>query len=391
MGLYFGTVFASSFFVPYFVLLWQKPGELAMGSPFADMRQMTSAFECSRLGNDVLIENLCDPWKRPFDYPRVWTILSTLNIGEQNTIPLGVLAVSLFFVAVYFVIGFLNNAEVVVYLMILLSPSALLAVERGNNDLIIFFLSVMSLLAISSRRSLIQIFGYFLLFLSAILKLYPIAALVVAFREGRKKALVITSFLLFCFAFYVGATLGDIHVIVQHLQIVDPGYAYGTAAIFLLSGHFWSTLLPPFFLKIAGFLFLTLTIFVTIFFFKKWRKFFGIEEISDIYYERFIHACFIFGAGIYTSTYLLGLNYDYRLIFLILTVPELLLWIKRNDQASVYASLALLGIVATLWLSRWSYHLFYVDEAVNFTLFVYFLSYLLGFLSTRIQAKTVPS
>jgi hypothetical protein len=43
----------------------------------------------------------------------------------------------------------------------------------------------------------------------------------------------------------------------------------------------------------------------------------------------------------------LFLNYDYRLVFLLLTVPALLRWVRRR---SVTAAVTLLALIGTLWL-----------------------------------------
>ena len=41
---------------------------------------------------------------------------------------------------------------------------------------------------------------------------------------------------------------------------------------------------------------------------------------------------FLFGAGIYCGTYLLGTNFIYRLMFLLLCIPQLLNWLAPNSE-----------------------------------------------------------
>lgn len=64
---------------------------------------------------------------------------------------------------------------------------------------------------------------------------------------------------------------------------------------------------------------------------------------------------FLFGAGIYCGTYLLGTNFIYRLVFLLLCLPQLQDWQIRKhegDTAVGIAELSLLGIVlSVLWLN----------------------------------------
>jgi hypothetical protein len=64
---------------------------------------------------------------------------------------------------------------------------------------------------------------------------------------------------------------------------------------------------------------------------------------------------FLFGAGIYCGTYMLGTNFIYRLMFLLLCLPQLQDWqIRRRntDRAGEVAELVLFGsILAALWLN----------------------------------------
>ena len=64
---------------------------------------------------------------------------------------------------------------------------------------------------------------------------------------------------------------------------------------------------------------------------------------------------FLFGAGIYCGTFLLGTNFVYRLMFLLLCVPQLQDWqIQRceGNKAGGVAELSLFGtVLGALWLN----------------------------------------
>jgi hypothetical protein len=65
---------------------------------------------------------------------------------------------------------------------------------------------------------------------------------------------------------------------------------------------------------------------------------------------------FLFGAGIYCETYLLGTTFIYRLMFLLLCVPQLQDWqIRRygGDKVAGIAELGLFGntVFGVLWLN----------------------------------------
>jgi hypothetical protein len=62
---------------------------------------------------------------------------------------------------------------------------------------------------------------------------------------------------------------------------------------------------------------------------------------------------FLFGTGIYCGTYLLGTNFIYRLMFLLLCIPQLLDWLMRKSQKASWipeASL-LMTVLGVLWLN----------------------------------------
>ena len=100
-------------------------------------------------------------------------------------------------------------------------------------------------------------------------------------------------------------------------------------------------------------------------------------------------AAFRMGASIYVGTFLLGNNWDYRLAFLILVVPQLLGWTRSSDKEYRYAALANLFVVmASCWhfviwyspllnFSETSTEVWFVmDEILNWVLvpgFVYLL------------------
>ena len=62
---------------------------------------------------------------------------------------------------------------------------------------------------------------------------------------------------------------------------------------------------------------------------------------------------FLFGAGIYCGTYLLGTNFIYRLMFLLLCVPQFQDWqIRRCEGDKAATELGLFGtVLGVLWLN----------------------------------------
>jgi uncharacterized membrane protein len=85
---------------------------------------------------------------------------------------------------------------------------------------------------------------------------------------------------------------------------------------------------------------------------------------------------FLFGAGIYCGTYLLGTNFIYRLMFLLLCIPQLLDWLMRKSQKASWIPEAglLMTVLGVLWLNgnsngHTSFLLF--PQVLNWTLFFF--------------------
>ena len=59
---------------------------------------------------------------------------------------------------------------------------------------------------------------------------------------------------------------------------------------------------------------------------------------------------FLAGAGIFVGTFAFAHNYNYRLTFLLLTLPQLLRWARESRPAVPFAALGLTLVLASLWL-----------------------------------------
>ena len=105
-----GRVVAAAAVVLFFVVLlsfraitgsipWAHVGVRPASLSFADLRSVTSAWDCERHGTPAFPTNPCDPFGRPANYPRVWISLWHLGLGEGDTVPLGVAIGVLFYVA----------------------------------------------------------------------------------------------------------------------------------------------------------------------------------------------------------------------------------------------------------------------------------------------------
>jgi len=93
------------------------------------------------------------------------------------------------------------------------------------------------------------------------------------------------------------------------------------------------------------------------------------------------------GAGIYLGTFFLGNNWDYRLMFLIFAIPQLVSWSNENGKRLV-SFFTLVAIIFSCWsIAFWTLGrgLDLPDELVNWLLFAMLLYLLLVSLPTWIR------
>ena len=387
----FSFIVISSFFRSYHVF-WNTiiPG---IWPPFADTRVITAGYECSLLGYNVFLSNPCN--YITVNYPHIWITLASLgNLNQNSTIPIGIFLSFSFFSSFFLSISRINMLEVFIYSSLFYSPSILLALERGNSDLIIFTLLATTMVLIRNSAYMKRLVGYVIILLASILKLYPVFAFISVFKERKKMALPLFLLLGIFFAIYCGFIFKDIQVINQ----ITPRPTYFGYGIVVLPELLGSYLLPyypapfsniKFFIKLFPQLRLVLAVGIFIFiscsmyiFIRKYNTFFSHLFHSHISHDHM--ESFRIGASIYIGTFLLGNNYDYRLIFLLFTIPQLISWIKKDENIGL-SCCALFGIIGTTWLSKWSF--FYIDELINWFLFIYFLCMLVSTLPEWLKSE----
>lgn len=358
------------------VLAWRRFGVFALEPSFADLRSITSAWECTREGIDVLPVNPCDPWQRPANYPSLWTTPAFTGLGQESTVYLGVATAITFFASVILLIGRPSLRSALVYAVLLCSPAVMLGVERGNADLLLFALVVLGVAILRRRR----VVAHALLLLAAVLKLFPVFAWGVLLRQPRRWVLAGGGTVLVVFASYALVTLDEIRAIRAAVpQEVQSSYgaAVGVEAAQDLIARLELTplysLTNPSAEPLGQAAVVVAGLLLGLWLARRWRARSGAVSEPEL-------DAFWAGAGIYCGSFALFQNYDYRLVFLLLVAPQLLRWAREPEPLVPLAGCALGGLVAALWLgtttgfgelwadaARW----FPFEEIVNWLLFAY--------------------
>jgi hypothetical protein len=128
----------------------------------------------------------------------------------------------------------------------------------------------------------------------------------------------------------------------------------------------WAPADDPFFSKVALIPILALIVCLTVSLLSNYGSTSWFLKSKN---EAYLDA-FRVGAGVFLGSYLIGNNWDYRLIYLLLTIPQLKQWAVHSRL--FVAQLALGCVFVSLfvhWAAPFGANQFIVDEASNWTLF----------------------
>ena len=165
--------------------------------PFLDTDTVLSAVRCLRDGIDVYVANPCDPLARVFDYSPLWMALSLLPIGLAALPWIGLAVDAAFLAALALLPAGRRWGDTALIAAGVCSTAVLFAVERGNNDLILFVLAALAATA-ALASPLLRLLGYAAALLAGLLKYYPMLLMALAVRErpGRLSAIAAAALLL---------------------------------------------------------------------------------------------------------------------------------------------------------------------------------------------------
>jgi hypothetical protein len=360
------SVFATLFMFLGYNATWRLWNVPTMTPHFGDLRVITHGAEAYSRGIDPMVDNIGDPLRRRLNYPRVWQLLYLVGVNQSHTTILGVLIIILFFAGVCLVLPNVHNATILLVFAAVLSPASLVGIERANIDLLMFFIVSMSIVLVQRYPLLsgLAILSGF------VLKLYPLFGWTLVLRIEKSKLLrySITGFLLA--AAYTLFTFEDILMIMESTP-KGIAFSYGIDVFWMHISSFDA--FSGSVVKILSyFLALMLSVFALTALFRR-------DGLSNKQADTISLDTFRVGAAVYVGTFLLGSNWDYRLIFLVYTIPQLTLWSSERSGVSSIARMMIVMILMSMWylifrkLSHYlpigDYILFAMDEIWNWILY----------------------
>jgi len=280
------------------VPLVNPPSEIIAPIPFEDLRTIQGTIQSRRQGLNPQAENPGDPWGRALNYPSIWiSIADLLRLeNESNLLRFGVLSAGCFLLCLYLLI----EASPSIWLVVAtFSGATLLAIERGNNDLIIF-----TLLFITGHRT--DAIGIAAFLVATLLKGYPM------FVAPLYLNLKYQFLLILVFLGLIGIYLWGQYPFMTANTPVSTSLSYGSASLSLALTKFGISI-PN--LIITGSLVIAATALATTrLLAMPWSKLIASHPQGRQY---------IIGSLIYVASYSVTSNWDYRLIFILLCIPFL--------------------------------------------------------------------
>ncbi|MEY4457211.1 MAG: hypothetical protein RLY15_1475, partial [Bacteroidota bacterium] len=291
---------------------------------FADMRTVQGALLSIQQEFNPQLVNPGDPWGRPMNYPSVWVVISdffALNF-EKNYLIFIISSVTTYLSACLYL---LRKYPSIWLLLAIFSGSSLLAIERGNNDLMVFILLFFSASKNLLLKSLLIIFA-------GVLKIYPFFS-AITLSNNKKYFIAVTS-LAGIYLVYVWPEIENIRRNTPISAIMSYGVPSISEAIKLkLNVNLNSWLVAIFMIAFAVL-------------FGNSNKVKNNTTIKTRKENEFI--LFQIGASIFLSTFIVSSNWDYRLIFLILCIPFLISLPKSNTKFLILLSIIIASNQAIL-------------------------------------------
>jgi len=327
-------LFAYPGYWPYFLGPLHLTGERLY--PFLDMHGRLAAFEATRMGIDILYNpNPLDPLSR-INIKPTWPLgLSFLGLGRSHLVICGI-AAGISFIAI--TLSWLRPQKIwesFLLFFICFSPAVLLGIERANDDLVYFSLLALVPLSLRLRSDRGYWFAWLVIFLLAPAKYYPGAVFLVLLgevRSWRQLGLLFGTGVLFVAAY---ATINIEEILYLRNAVPSPSYymAHGGALAFaMFSGQtFFYLIFLILFFVLGG-----LPIFRA-----SWPEI----DLTDSD-RRWL----LLGSSVFGFCFLLNSNFDYRLIFILPTLPALLRIARSCGHFSYLAKTMIYLLPLVFWM-----------------------------------------
>ena len=339
------ALWATAMLGPYYRIIsaW---GVDPHNAPFLDTDMILSAVRCRQAGIDVYISNPCDQLGRVYDYSPFWLIIAHVpGLGLWLT-PIGLGCDMLFLGALPWLPPGRTRRAATLIAAGAISSAALFAMERGNNDLIIFALIVLAAeLSVRSRH--VRLVGYGAALFAGLLKYYPMTVLAIATRESPRRLFAIAATAAVVLAAYV-EIMG--HDLVRALALIPTGdYISDMFGASTFAGGLYSTFSTT---KAPGRLVLQATMTLAALAIAAWQGTRPALATDLGTLDERERTFLLAGAMLMLGCFFTAQNIGYRAIHFILVLPALTA-LRQSAPGKVRYTWTIVAALLLLWAQGW--------------------------------------
>jgi len=283
--------------------------------PFSDYKAHLSFLKCQELGI-VISKQECTLISsgnaRINTHPSIWVYLFSL-LNLKNPLVYNISIVTLFtlyfFILIKLFRTYQNNLSKLVLLIFFFSTTNFILIERLATDLVIFLIVYFIL---NTKN---KIFQSLLIFVGFILKYYPIFLITLLTERKKYIFIFLTCLMAFISLFYIK----EIQLVNKNIVEMALPIAYGSRT--MLKAFYHLSLEYNFFLNDENMNFFRNLTVLSFFMYTLFLVIVGYNNKYLMNTKYKLDKYFLAGASIYVGTFIIGANVDYRLIFLIFTIP----------------------------------------------------------------------
>jgi hypothetical protein len=286
--------------------------------PFSDYKAHLLFLQCQELGIDINSQEctLIPKGNSQINtHPSIWiNLFNILNLKNPLIYNISIITLFTFY---FYVLSellkkFKNKLSKAILVILLFSTTNFILIERLATDIIIFLL-VYFILNIKNK-----IFQSLLIFLGFLLKVYPIFLISLLIEKKKYLFIFISIITIFIVLFHIE----EMQLINKNIIEMALPIAYGSRT--MLKAFYHLSLEYDLFVNDKNINLLRYIVVLAFFAYSFFLVLVGYNNQYSLNIKSKLDKYFLAGASIYVGTFIIGANADYRLIFLIFTVPYII-------------------------------------------------------------------
>ena len=331
--------------------------------PFLDLKGRLAHIQANRLGIDTYsFRNPFDPFGRVNNKPSISLIFSFTGLGVKDAIWLGYILISLFIFQAISLLRKTNLLFLILGSLCIFNPNTLLAIERGNDDIIIFLFCFGLPYLISKKNHFFNATTIFLVWFLSALKYYPITLYLIFVSKKIPKFKIYSFSIILINICWLSLSLKEISFLKRRLPNADANlFSFSLKELFKFGDSSYLILLLLFFISVLiGYIYL-----------KSDKKILS-EHFLKV--SNFDKKYFVIGCALLTFCYLTSFNWSYRLIHSLFLLPIILNLLSETNLFSFnfrYEKFLFI-ILISLLISNWASFL-PIDSALKLKIIFNFI------------------